>query len=606
MDTNTSKEDEPFSLPPSKKLRISVGTQAFPAAQPEMKKDEEEGKVCSGGCGCCGGGDDDDDEEEELDLDSILVDDNSGDEFCAQSNVQETATEETEPSEAAKSQEARGNCMGIIYARATGIAELKNKGITVPGLSSDDVEEVVKAFESPSYESLQTSQIKQTMSILTDSVVEATGMARDTAIIMLRRSHWNAENVIERYLTEKDAFLEEIGLSYRAESTEADAETVTCTICYDDVPISDTTAIECGHRFCNRCWREGLKAKMTEGWASSIVAQCLGYGCKYPLPDSVILGFLDESDRKKFHDASVRQFVQEDPHYKECPGRGCDYVTYAKGPLGKAPVMCFGCNFVFCFQCNDYDIGDHRPCTCEQMAKWNERTRSESENIKWLTANAKQCPRCHVYIEKNEGCMHMTCRKEIGGCGYEWCWLCRGPWSEHSAKTGGYYACNKYDKSSAKKIDDEASKVKEELKHYMFYFHRYTAHKDTHTKALKYLRDMPEKERHIRELYEKSGSRPPTNFMFLFDAVSTIIESCRTLAYSYVYGYFMKHDDPKEQLFLFSQENLEKFAVRLTEMFEQKTLSVADFEHSKQELINMTKVTLNYLESFNERIKEVK
>jgi|JI10StandDraft_1071094.scaffolds.fasta_scaffold2373639_1 hypothetical protein len=71
----------------------------------------------------------------------------------------------------------------------------------------------------------------------------------------------------------------------------------------------------------------------------------------------------------------------------------------------------------------------------------------------------------------------MTCRKDAGGCDYQFCWLCRGPWAEHGSATGGYYgegekiilfkrvhvvspACNKYDASAAKKDDMQADQVK--------------------------------------------------------------------------------------------------------------------------------------------------
>lgn len=53
------------------------------------------------------------------------------------------------------------------------------------------------------------------------------------------------------------------------------------------------------------------------------------------------------------------------------------------------------------------------------------------------------CPKCRTPIEKNQGCNHMTCRKN--SCKYEFCWLCMGAWTEHGTNTGGFYKCNKYD-----------------------------------------------------------------------------------------------------------------------------------------------------------------
>lgn len=44
----------------------------------------------------------------------------------------------------------------------------------------------------------------------------------------------------------------------------------------------------------------------------------------------------------------------------------------------------------------------------------------------WATArDAERCPRCGTMIERNAGCNHMTCRRGFGGCGYQFCWLCR-------------------------------------------------------------------------------------------------------------------------------------------------------------------------------------
>lgn len=547
----------------------------------------------------------DDDDDEEIDIDEIL-DENS-------TNQDDTSLHNSlSNSEEIVNNTGNDTRKAADYAKAAGIAEIKFRKIEVPGLSGEDILEVVKKFESPEYESIDFIQLENIMNPIIDETTKYLEITRDIAIILLRRNNWDSQVVIHRYTTEKDALFAETGLSYRApellENSRSDG-TFTCSICEDDVEVSDSITLGCGHCFCIDCWTQSIAVKMKYGWKSEIATTlCPGYKCKYPIPDSVILKLLsgDETNIKKFREATARQFVQENKFTKWCPGRDCEYVVHTHNELKNSLVMCKGCNYVYCFNCNDYDIGDHRPCSCDQMKEWNGRAQGESESIKWLMANAKQCPKCHVYIEKNEGCMHMTCNKEIGGCGYEWCWLCRGPWSEHNLKTGGYYTCNKYATSKAKELDDSANEVKKDLEHYMFYFHRYNSFKDSRIKALAYLNDLPKKEEYIRNHFISSKIPPPTNFSFLFDAVSTIIEGCRTLAYSYIYGYFIKEGDPTKELFVFSQEYLERFTLNLTEMYEKNLQDLTKFESSRSELVNLTKVTLNYLENFNESIKERK
>jgi ariadne-1 len=78
----------------------------------------------------------------------------------------------------------------------------------------------------------------------------------------------------------------------------------------------------------------------------------------------------------------------------------------------------------------------------------------------------------------------MSCHKNAGGCGHEFCWLCRGPWTEHGSSTGGYYACNKYESSEAKNDDMKVIDVKTELELYMFYYHRYQSHQSARKVAI--------------------------------------------------------------------------------------------------------------------------
>lgn len=66
----------------------------------------------------------------------------------------------------------------------------------------------------------------------------------------------------------------------------------------------------------------------------------------------------------------------------------------------------------------------------------------------WINGLVTQrCPMCRENIEKNNGCIHMTCI-----CKYEFCWICLKIWRGHT----NYYACSDVSR------DDHERQLKEE------------------------------------------------------------------------------------------------------------------------------------------------
>ena len=71
----------------------------------------------------------------------------------------------------------------------------------------------------------------------------------------------------------------------------------------------------------------------------------------------------------------------------------------------------------------------------------------------------------------------MTCRN----CKCEFCWLCLGLWSTHGSSTGGYFACNIYErlKGTDEGIRDREAKQQDaaaEMQRYQLFFERFTNH----------------------------------------------------------------------------------------------------------------------------------
>lgn len=237
------------------------------------------------------------------------------------------------------------------------------------------------------------------------------------------------------------------------------------------------------------------------------------------------------------------------------------------------------------------------PASCEDVQNWLIRASSESENIKWMMANTKRCPNCRNPIEKNGGCMHMTCGRNAGGCGYEFCWLCRGPWSEHGKATGGYFACNRYTESPAEKEDQQNQEIKTELEAYMFYYHRYESHRN----AMKVADVQREKAEERANKMIKTFKVRVQDVAFLKEATELLIKNRRVLQWSYVYGFYLRNKPAEKVLFEYLQEDLEHHTDKLSGQYERKMgkrNTYQEFMEWKAIVTNYTRVTSNFLEKF--------
>merc|ERR1712176_614007 len=96
-----------------------------------------------------------------------------------------------------------------------------------------------------------------------------------------------------------------------------------------------------------------------------------------------------------------------------------------------SPMLeCPKCQKQFCFNCGTEEW--HQGVTCNAFKKWKEENgKADVKFDEWVKSqNAKQCPQCNSFIEKNGGCDHMTCRN----CKYEFHWVSMEKWKGHRAR----------------------------------------------------------------------------------------------------------------------------------------------------------------------------
>jgi ariadne-1 len=253
------------------------------------------------------------------------------------------------------------------------------------------------------------------------------------------------------------------------------------------------------------------------------------------------------------------------------------------------------------------------PSSCELVSAWEKKTNSDSLNIDWMNINTKSCPNsnCKKKIEKNQGCNHMTCNKNAGGCGYEFCWICLDKWSLHGTS---FYKCNFFDEKKSKENNSKDKienllDTKKNLEKFNFYFDRY----NIHSRSLDHFGKLKNQINLWTNLFLEKNF---CDIDFLKQGYSVVIEGLRFLKNTYIVGFFLKLESNYANLFLYNQNLLERNLDFLIEHLEneKKFRNIIDndefdsfnFEASKfrDEINDYSKATKKYISSLINEIKE--
>ena len=293
----------------------------------------------------------------------------------------------------------------------------------------------------------------------------------------------------------------------------------------------------------------------------------------------------------------VRSYIEDNRSTKWCPAPGCEFAVEIDMGSGTGYDVSCKCLYSFCWNCTEEA---HRPVDCGTVAKWMLTNSSESENVTWLLANTKPCPKCNRPIEKEDGCMHMTC---TDSCEFEFCWLCLGDWSDHGQATGGFYACNRYEAAKKEGTYDEAERIREmarsSVDRYIHYYERWANNQSARDKALADLQSMRTEK---LDKLSDNQSEPLTQLDFIIEAWLQIAECRRLLKWTYAYGYYLA--EGKSDFFEYLQAEAEFGLERLHHCVEKELQIYVDAEAPMEEfndfrnkLVGLTRVTRSYFEN---------
>lgn len=471
----------------------------------------------------------------------------------------------------------------------------------VENASDDDSEENTSISRRPqsNYTILSEEDILQRQKEAIASVSTVLSISTVEAGILLRHFKWSVSKVNDEWFANEEKVRAEVGLLEKPVVVVRQFEKeLLCGICFDFFPRSRMKAAACGHHFCNACWIGYIHTSVNDG-PGCLTLRCPDPSCSAAVGEDMVLSLVSDEDRTKYTRYLLRSYVEDNRKTKWCPAPGCEYgVDFVMGS-GPFDVTC-KCTHNFCWNCCEEA---HRPVDCETVEKWILKNSAESENMNWILANSKPCPKCKRPIEKNQGCMHITCTPP---CKFEFCWLCLGAWSEHGERTGGFYACNRYETAKQEGVYDESERrremAKNSLERYTHYYERWATNESSRAKALLDLQQMQAVQ--IEKLSDRQ-CQPVSQLKFVTEAWLQIVECRRVLKWTYAYGYYLpEHEHAKRQFFEYLQGEAESGLERLHQCAEKELQGyidgespAKDFNDFRTKLAGLTSVTRNYFEN---------
>ncbi|XP_036074324.1 E3 ubiquitin-protein ligase parkin isoform X2 [Rousettus aegyptiacus] len=222
----------------------------------------------------------------------------------------------------------------------------------------------------------------------------------------------------------------------------ANSRGITCITCMD--VRSPVLVFQCTHRhvICLDCFYLYCVTRLND--RQFVPDPQLGYSlpCVAGCPDSLVkelhhFRILGEEQYDRYQQYGAEECVLRMGGVL-CPRPGCGAGLLPEPHQRK--VTCeggdgLGCGLVFCRDCKE----EYHESECIPLAsgaatqayrvdeKAAEQARWEASSKETIKNTTKPCPRCHVPVEKNGGCMHMKCPQPQ--CQLEWCWNCGCEWN---------------------------------------------------------------------------------------------------------------------------------------------------------------------------------
>ncbi|XP_072267729.1 E3 ubiquitin-protein ligase RNF144B [Pyxicephalus adspersus] len=194
---------------------------------------------------------------------------------------------------------------------------------------------------------------------------------------------------------------------------------IMCKLCLCEHPLDMMTTLrDCSCIFCTVCLRQYVQLAIREGFGSPITCPDMVCPKRGLLQEAEIACLVNIDQLHLYQRLRLEREVHLDPCRTWCPTTDCQTVCQIEASDSDIPVSveCHVCLLKFCSVCKKAWHPEH---LCQE---------NQPEAVQLVKGAActdvdaciKQCPVCHIYIERNEGCAQMMCKN----CKHTFCWYC--------------------------------------------------------------------------------------------------------------------------------------------------------------------------------------
>ncbi|RHW72222.1 E3 ubiquitin-protein ligase [Trypanosoma brucei equiperdum] len=367
-----------------------------------------------------------------------------------------------------------------------------------------------------------TVSARDAMKELHDDVEKASeilDLPEEAAFLVLRHYNWKLDDdTLENYMNSQSSINCQLnitdysttGITYgvgQGPPLVKNTEPIVCPVCEESVSVGDGVALaRCHHFFCAECLRRNLVYAVNKS-QDLLERRCPKQGCCSLVTMSALELLLPPQELKRAQQRFLTEYLSNHPSMRCCPNElPCDGIVRVAVPRRSGPdVCCARCDLQFCFKCTGKP---HAPATCEMLEKWRKLVKEYEPSLVYIQSNTKECPNCHVPIEKDKGCNHMTCTR----CRHEYCWVCLGPWVQHNNM---YYQCQR---------GESVGEVTAE-KIFLSYYTRWTNHKRSLVLEEQSLGKGLERARELAQLRDRKESFDRT--LTVLQEAQRILRDCR-------------------------------------------------------------------------------